>query len=139
MQRIQIIIVVLLGAILFAGCRTKSPPTSAEIRQQSGTLTNLVLTNAWKAAPVSTNVIQDNWLATFGDLQLDALVFEALSNNPDLRVTSVRVEKAGQYVELAAAALRPAVNLVGTGGLNMGGGDVSSALQGASLGVLLGA
>jgi NodT family efflux transporter outer membrane factor (OMF) lipoprotein len=45
------------------------------------------------------------------------------------------VEQAGQYVELAKAALRPAVNLLGTGGLNMGGGDVSSALQGASLGV----
>ena len=135
MQRIQLIIVVLLGAILFAGCRTKSPPTRAEIHQQSGTLTNLVLTNAWKAAPLSTNAIKDNWLATFGDLQLDALVFEALSNNPDLRVTSVRVEKAGQYVEVAKAALRPAVNLVGTGGLNMGGGDISSALQGASLGV----
>jgi multidrug efflux system outer membrane protein len=36
---------------------------------------------------------------------------------------------------MAKAALRPAINLIGTGGLNMGGGDVSSALQGASLGV----
>jgi NodT family efflux transporter outer membrane factor (OMF) lipoprotein len=35
---------------------------------------------------------------------------------------------------MARAALRPAVNLFGTGGLNMGGGDISSALQGASLG-----
>src|SRR6185503_10054633 len=40
-----------------------------------------------------------------------------------------------QYVELAKAALRPAINLLGTGGLNAGGGDVSSALQGISLGV----
>ena len=135
MRAEKIIAGVLLVAGLLAGCATKSPPTRAEIHQQSGTLTNLVLTNAWKAALVSTNAIQDNWLATFGDAQLDALVFEAISNNPDLRVTSVRVEQAAQYVELAKAALRPAVNLVGTGGLNMGGGDVGSALQGASLGV----
>ena len=119
---------------LVSGCATKSPPTRAEIHQQSGTLTNLTLTNAWKAAPVSTNVIQDNWLVTFGDAQLDALVAEAMTNNPDLRVTVTRVQQAAQYVELAKAAMRPAVNLIGTGGLNMGGGDVSSALQGVSLG-----
>ncbi len=120
--------------LLLAGCATKSPPSTAEIRQQSGTLTNLALTNPWKAAPAGTNTIKDNWLASFGDAQLDALVAEAVTNNPDLRVASTRVEQAGEYVELAKAALRPAVNLFGTGGLNMGGGDVSSALQGISLG-----
>jgi len=124
-----------LGAGLVAGCATKSPPTTAEIHQQSGTLTNLVLTNAWKAAPISTHAIEDNWLATFGDAQLDALVAEAMTNNPDLRVAATRVEQAAEYVQLAKAALRPAINLVGTGGFKMGGGDVSSALQGASLGV----
>jgi outer membrane protein, multidrug efflux system len=46
-----------------------------------------------------------------------------MANNTDLRVSAVRVETAGQYVELAKAALRPAVNLFGTGGANMGGGD----------------
>jgi len=125
----------LLGAGMLAGCATKTPPTAAEIRQQSGTLTNLTSANPWKAAPVATNTIQDNWLATFGDAQLDALVAEAMTNNPDLRVVSTKVEQAAQYVELAKAALRPAVNLIGTGGLNMGGGDISSALQGASFGV----
>jgi len=120
--------------IFAAGCATKSPPTTAEIRQQSGTLTNLALTNPWKAAPVSTNTIQDNWLASFDDPQLNALVAEAMSNNPDLRVTAARVEQAAQYVELAKAALRPAVSLLGTGGFKMGGGDVGSALQGIALG-----
>ncbi len=128
------LLVALLGAML-AGCATKAPPTRAEIHQQSGTLTNVALTNAWKAAPASTNAIQDNWLATFGDAQLNTLVAEAMTNNPDLRVTATRVEQAAQYVSLAKAALRPAVNLVGVGGLNMGGGDISSALQGVSLGV----
>src|SRR5512138_600199 len=105
MQSLRIILAALLAAGLLAGCATKSPPTLAEIHQQSGTLTNLALTNAWKAAPVSTNAIKDNWLATFGDEQLDALVSEATTNNPDLRVAATRVEQAAQYVELAKAAL----------------------------------
>ncbi|MCL4787195.1 MAG: efflux transporter outer membrane subunit [Verrucomicrobia bacterium] len=134
MRAPKFILSVLVGASLLAGCATKSPPTRTEIHQQSGTLTNLTLTNAWKAAPVSTNTIQDNWLASFRDAQLDVLVVEALANNPDLRVAATRVEQAGEYVELAKAALRPAVNVFGTGGLNMGGGDISSALQGISLG-----
>jgi len=134
MQTSRLILCAVIGISLLAGCATKSPPTRTEIHQQSGSLTNLALTNPWKAAPVSTNVIQDNWLATFGDAQLDVLVAEALANNPDLRVASLKVTQASEYVELAKAALRPAVNLLGTGGLNMGGGDVSSALQGFSLG-----
>jgi len=134
MESPKIIFAALLGAGLLAGCATKAPPTRDEIHQQSGTLTNLALTNAWKAAVISTNAIQDNWLSTFGDDQLDALVSEATTNNPDLRAAAPRVEQAAQYVQLAKAALRPAINLVGTGGLNMGGGDISSALQGVSLG-----
>ena len=31
--------------------------------------------------------------------------------------------------------MRPSINLFGVGGINMGGGDISSALQGASLGI----
>ena len=135
MRFAKIIVAGCAAAACLAGCATKSPPTSAEIRQQSGTLTNLVLTNAWTAAPVSTNRIQDNWLASFGDEQLDALVAEAISNNPDLRVTATKVAQAAEYVQLAKAELRPAVNLIGTGGFKLGGGDVGSALQGILLGV----
>lgn len=134
MQRLKMLITAGLGAGVLAGCATKPPPNRTEIHQQSGTLTNLPLSNPWRAAPVSTNAIQDNWLGTFGDAQLDALVIEAMTNNPDLRVAATRVDQAAEYVELARAALRPTVNLLGTGGLNSGGGDVSSALQGISLG-----
>jgi NodT family efflux transporter outer membrane factor (OMF) lipoprotein len=132
-SRFAVILCALL-LTLIAGCATKAPPTRADIHRQSGTLTNFALTNPWKAAPVSTNTIQDNWLANFGDTQLNALVAEAMTNNPDLRVSATRVEQAAQYVQLAKAALRPAVNLFGTGGFKMGGGDISSALQGVSLG-----
>lgn len=123
-----------VSAGLLAACATKSPPTRAQIHDQSGSLTNLPLTHPWKAAVVSTNASQDGWIAAFDDPQLAALVAEAMTNNPDLRVSATRVEQAAQYVRLAKAALRPAVNLLGVGGYNMGGGDISSALQGISLG-----
>lgn len=123
----------LLGATLLAGCVTKDPPTAAEIHQQSGIQDKLKPVAAWKAGG-DAGPIADNWLATFDDPQLNALVVEAMANNPDLRVSATRVEQAAQYVEMAKAALRPAVNLLGTGGFKMGGGDVSSALQGVSLG-----
>jgi NodT family efflux transporter outer membrane factor (OMF) lipoprotein len=132
MQPSKTILIVLAGAAL-AGCRTKAPPTTSEIQQQSG-VSRLARDRQWTAAPVSSNVPEDNWLATFGDTQLDALVSEALAHNPDLRVAFSKVEQAGEYVGLAKSALRPNLNLLGTGGFNMGGGDVSSALQGVSLG-----
>jgi outer membrane protein, multidrug efflux system len=131
MQRTQFIIAAVLGVILFAGCQTKSPPTRAEIQQQA--LPNIALTNAWKAGGM-TGLIHDDWLATFNDAQLNALVYEAVTNNLDLRVSATRVEQAEQYVELAKAALRPRVAIAGTGGFKGGGGsDVSSALQGIML------
>ena len=119
------LLILVAGTLLIftAGCATKSPPTPADIRAQSGTLTNMVLTNGWKAGG-SPGVVADNWLAAFDDAQLNALIAEAMTNNPDLRVASTKVEQAAQYVELAKAALRPAVNLLGTGGFNMGGGDI---------------
>ena len=45
----------LMGVGLAAGCATKSPPTRADMHRQSGTLTNLTLTNAQKNACVLKN------------------------------------------------------------------------------------
>lgn len=122
----------LLGATLcvaLAGCQTTPPPSGADIRGQA--LQRTTLPTTWKAGGAE-GPVSDNWLATFNDTELDALAAEAIAHNPDLRVAATKVEQAAQYVELAKAALRPAVNLFGSGGVNMGGGD---ALQVLSLGV----
>jgi multidrug efflux system outer membrane protein len=115
--------------VLASGCQTKLPPTSAEIQQQA--LTNIALPTAWKAGG-ETGTINDNWLATFHDPQLDALVKEAIAHNPDLRVAATRVEQAEQYVVVAKAALLPSINIFGSGGTKKGGED---ALQVLSLGI----
>ena len=120
---------VFCAALPIAAC-VSDPPTLEDIHLQTGTLANMPLTEGWKAGAVAGS-ITDNWLASFNDTQLNTLVAEAMINNNDLRVSAARVEQAGQYVELAQSALRPAVNIFGTGGANMGGGD---ALQYFSLG-----
>ncbi|MBC8041390.1 MAG: efflux transporter outer membrane subunit [Opitutaceae bacterium] len=123
----------LLSALVFAGCKTKTPPTRAEIQQQA--LPQFVLTDPWKAGGAE-GVIQDNWLATFNDEQLNALVREALTNNLDLRISATRIEQAEQYLQLSKSGMRPRVGVAGTGGISGGGGsDVGSALQGIMLAV----
>ncbi|HTN94740.1 MAG TPA: efflux transporter outer membrane subunit [Gallionella sp.] len=121
----------LMCTTLMAGCATKAPPTRSDIQKQSATISTLTPASAWKAGGANGN-IADNWLASFNDPQLDALVREAIANNPDLRVAATKVEQASQYVELAKASLRPAVNLLGMGGYNLG--DGTSALQGVFVG-----
>jgi len=74
--------------------------------------------------------VQQDWLHTFNDPQLDALVQEAIAHNPDLRVAGARVEQAAQSLIIAQSALRPQLGIFGTGGGKTGGGgDSSSALQ----------
>jgi hypothetical protein len=128
-RRLATFVWLFCGALPMAAC-VSDPPTVEDIHLQTGTLADMPLTEGWKAGAVAGS-ITDNWLASFNDTQLNTLVAEAMVNNNDLRVSAARVEQAGQYVELAQSALRPAVNIFGTGGANMGGGE---ALQYFSLG-----
>lgn len=119
-------------AASLASCATDAPPSSAEIREEA--LPELAWPEQWKSGATS-GAVADDWLTTFGDPELSALVDEALARNQDLAVAAARVERASAYAEASKAALRPAVNLLGTGGLKLGGGDLSSALQGVLLGI----
>ncbi len=125
-------LVATLAVVSLASCATDAPPTSAEIRDEA--LPELGFPEEWKAG-ASAGSVADDWLATFADPELEALVDEALAKNLDLRVAASRVEQAAAQAEAAKAALRPAIHLLGTGGLKLGGGDLSSALQGLLLGI----
>jgi NodT family efflux transporter outer membrane factor (OMF) lipoprotein len=75
--------------------------------------------------------VSDRWLASFNDPQLDALVREALANNPDLQVAAARVEQAASFVKVAGATLYPQVNALARGGGTLSGD--SSGLEGAGI------
>ncbi len=126
---------VVAGALLLAGCAVNPPPERHEIQEQTGTLNQLGLDQPWRAGGGAAGTVQADWLASFGDAQLDALAAEAVANNPDLRVAAVKVEQATAYVRMAQAQLRPQIGFFGTGGLNVSGGDLNSALQGAMVGI----
>lgn len=135
MQPLHLLPILMLAGACLWGCALQPPPSRSDIQAQSGIVAQIDPARPWQAADISPDPVQDGWLSTFDDPHLEALAEEAQRNNPDLRTAALRVEQARQYAELARSALRPSVNLFGTGGLNMVGGDMSSALQGVLLGV----
>jgi NodT family efflux transporter outer membrane factor (OMF) lipoprotein len=129
-----------IAAACIAGltaCAVKAPPKPDEVRKDA--LQGTEVRATWAAADVAgadAAAISDNWLATFDDPQLTALVNEAIARNPDLRVAGAQVEQAAAYARSAQAQMLPWFNLLGTGGIKAGGGsDLSSALSGIMLGV----
>src|SRR5262249_37104144 len=124
-------LVPLATAALLTACAVKPPPPAEEMRRQA--LPNVAVERpSWAAASgVSAETVQQDWLETFHDPQLDALVKAAIANNPDLSVAPARVEQAAQSLIIAQSALKPSLGIFGTGGgkTGGGGGDASSALQ----------
>ena len=117
-------------ATLLTACAVKPPPPAEQMRKEA--LPDVALDRPqWAAgAGISADPVPQDWLHTFNDPQLDALVQEAIAHNPDLRVAGARVEQAAQSLIIAQAALRPQLGIFGTGGGKSGGGaDSSSALQ----------
>ena len=118
-----------LAVAALAGCALKSPPDRPAIRQQS--LPNLSVPERWAEPAGVAGAVSDRWLASFNDPQLDALVREALANNPDLQVAAARVEQAASFVKVAGATLYPQVSALARGGGALSGD--SSGLEGAGI------
>jgi len=122
----------LLFVVLFAyGCATAPPPEPQEIRTSA--LGEDVLPQNWIEGETVSTAIRNGWIATFDDPQLDALVAEALANNPDLRIAASRLDRAAAYVGVARAALYPQIGVAGQGSLKLGA-DLNSGLNGLVMG-----
>jgi NodT family efflux transporter outer membrane factor (OMF) lipoprotein len=125
-MRAKSLVVVTAAALAAAGCAIQPPPRADELRPLA--LPHVDVPAAWKAAGTATpEGVRDDWVRTFGDPQLDALVREALLYNADLGVAAARVEQAAAYAKLSGSVLYPAVNLMGRGG-SKDGGDALSGL-----------
>ena len=102
-------------AAVVAGCTTSGPAPKA--KQQ----TDVPVRSAFAAA-TQAGKVADNWLATFGDPKLNALVDEALKGNPDLRIAAAKREEAAARTMKAGASLVPRIDAgvmgaaAGTGG-----------------------
>jgi NodT family efflux transporter outer membrane factor (OMF) lipoprotein len=114
-------------ATALAGCALKSPPAHEEAVAQG--MPNVRVPESWSVQSAIAHVVADHWLASFNDPQLDALVRESLTYNPDLRVAAARVEQAAGYVKLSGATLYPQVNLTGKSSV----GADSSGVEGVGI------
>jgi NodT family efflux transporter outer membrane factor (OMF) lipoprotein len=115
-----------MAAVLPAGCALKSPPKTEDVAAQA--LPGVKTPEAWKSPGAAAGEVGDNWLASFDDPRLNALVEEALAHNPDLQVAAARVEQAAAYVEQAASGLKPQVSAIGNvSGNNASGGGLNFA------------
>jgi len=94
------------AAALLAGCLAKPPPPAEVLRQALPESTTVP--PAW-SSPASAAEVSNDWLATFDDSGLDAVVAEAIANNPDLRQAAAKVEVARQIVVVVGSRLKPQI------------------------------
>lgn len=93
-----------LVCLFAAACAGVSPESRlAEV--------NLATPGQWSASPAGTAPVDRAWLTGFRDRQLDAMVAEAMRNNPDLQASALALAIASQNVTLAAAGRKPTVDL----------------------------
>jgi len=93
--------------LALAGCALQTPPTQTELVDQALPKETRI-PDAWKADP-DTGVVADDWLRSFHDPMLDAIVAEAIANNRDLRQAAERVEIARQSAAVVGAQLLPQI------------------------------
>src|SRR5437764_6536586 len=99
------------GSLVLAGCALKNPPVGADIMPESA---RAKIPGSW-AGPHRSGAVVPNWIRTFGDPELTALVEDAIIRNPDLRAAAARVEASRAAVRVAASSLYPRIAMKGLG------------------------
>jgi NodT family efflux transporter outer membrane factor (OMF) lipoprotein len=97
----------LLGLCLSA-CSLTTPPDRAGVLQRALPGTT-VIPQGWQQPDSRGGDVGDDWLASFNDPQLTAIVVEALANNTDLRQGASNVLVVAQSINLADAQMLPQI------------------------------
>lgn len=105
-------------ASLLSSCALRDPPKRSDVEAQA--LPGMATPGQWQSGD-TTGVVEDDWLTAFEDPRLNALVTEAIANNPDMLLAAARIEQAAAYVEKAGAKLYPQVHAIA----NVSGSDAS--------------
>lgn len=100
-------------AVVLAGCGSVATEkaTDADAAEAIDRQT-LLLGEQWSTA-VNSDAVQSNWIESFGDPVLTALVIEAQSNNPSLAAAAANLDRSWALARSAGAALMPDANLIG--------------------------
>src|SRR4029077_2270287 len=105
------LLLVTVSSLVLAGCALKNPPAGADIMPQSA---RAKIPGSWAGAHRSGAVVP-NWIRTFGDPELTALVADAVERNPDLKAAAAHVEASRAAVRIAASSLYPRIAMKGLG------------------------
>ena len=103
----RLLIALCMVAALLCGCALSRAPQHEEVVNQAlpqGT----TIRSTWSSAAVTSEVTND-WLRSFNDPRLDALVAEAITHNLNLRHSAARVEMARQNVAVVGSQLLPQI------------------------------
>ena len=101
------LIILYLVAVFLSGCALSKPPQHAKVVEQSlpqGT----TIPETWSSV-TGTNDVTNDWLKSFNDPSLDAVVVEAIKNNLNLHQAADRVEIARQNVTVVGSQLLPQI------------------------------
>ena len=99
----------LVAAVMVAGCALKAPPTHTDVVDQA-LPKDTRIPPAWRADSPGGEETND-WLKSFNDPVLNAIVAEAIANNPDLRAAAAKVAIAQQTVIVVGSRLLPWVGV----------------------------
>src|SRR5437764_807888 len=99
------------GSLVLAGCALKNPPVGADIMPESA---RAKIPGSW-AGPHRSGAVVPNWILSFHDPELTALVTDAVERNPDLKAAAARVEASRAAVRVAASSLYPRIAMKGLG------------------------
>jgi len=98
-----------LLSLALTGCALTKLPTRTEVVGDA-LPENTTIPAKW-AAGGNPGEVSDGWLKSFHDPGLDAVVAEALANNPDLRKAAAAVQVAREAVVVVGAQMLPQVGL----------------------------
>jgi NodT family efflux transporter outer membrane factor (OMF) lipoprotein len=105
----------LTAVALAAGCAVKQPPPPDDALK-SVMPPSTTIPPAFKASTGTTGGVNTDWITTFNDAQLQALVDEGLRNNLDLKAAATRIDVAASVVVQARSLLYPQIAIIaGTG------------------------
>ncbi len=99
--------ILLLIAVMLGACAGPPERISPEWSAQ--------LPDNWNSPVVVLESARSGWLSTFNDPQLDALVAEAIVNNPDLAAASARIDQALAVAQQAGVSRIPQLNASANG------------------------
>jgi multidrug efflux system outer membrane protein len=123
--------------VLITGCATKLQEAPSQEQVLGDALPETTeIRPEWAAPAEDSGQVDDDWLATFNDPQLDALVAEALDlQNPNLRILAAQVDRAQAAARLAGSALKPTVALGADLSGTAGPDPVEQTSAGAGIGI----